>query len=59
MSDTYIYDKTVTEDGEVIESENVTKVITKKYIFITNGVGGCGFLLMWTSLVTVLIMQFS
>ena len=42
MSDTYIYDKSVTENGEVIEAENATKVITKKYIFITNGTGGCG-----------------
>ena len=42
MTDTYIYDKSITDDGEIIESENATKVITKKYIFITNGTGGCG-----------------
>lgn len=42
MSDTYIYDKSITENGEVIESENATKVMTKKHIFITNGTGGCG-----------------
>lgn len=42
MTDTYIYDKSITEDGEVIESENVTKDTPKKMIFITNGVGGCG-----------------
>ena len=42
MSNTYIYDKTVTEDGEVIESEKVTKDAPKKQVFITNGTGGCG-----------------
>ena len=42
MTDTYIYDKTITEDGEVIESEKVTKDISKKLVFITNGTGGCG-----------------
>lgn len=41
MTDTYIYGKSIT-DGEVIESEKVTKTITTKHIFITNGVGGCG-----------------
>lgn len=42
MDNTYIYDKTVTENGEVIESENVTNDIAKKLVFITNGTGGCG-----------------
>ena len=42
MTDTYIYDKTITEDGEVIESEKVTKNTPKKLVFITNGTGGCG-----------------
>ena len=42
MTDTYIYDKTVTDDGEVIESEKVTKYTPKKLVFITNGTGGCG-----------------
>lgn len=42
MSNTYIYDKSVTENGEVIESEKVTKDTPKKLIFITNGTGGCG-----------------
>lgn len=42
MTDTYIYDKTITEDGEIIESEKVTKDTPKKLVFITNGTGGCG-----------------
>ena len=42
MSNTYIYDKTVMENGEVIESEKVTRDIAKKLVFITNGTGGCG-----------------
>ena len=42
MTDTYIYDKTVTDDGEIIESEKVTKDTPKKLVFITNGTGGCG-----------------
>lgn len=42
MSNTYIYDKTVTEDGEIIESENTTVAAPRKQIFITNGTGGCG-----------------
>lgn len=42
MSNTYIYDKTITEEGEVIESEKVTNDGPKKLVFITNGTGGCG-----------------
>ena len=42
MTDTYIYDKTVTEDGEIIESEKITHDTPKKFVFITNGTGGCG-----------------
>jgi hypothetical protein len=42
MSNTYIYDKSVIENGEVIESEKVTKEELRKLVLITNGTGGCG-----------------
>ena len=42
MSSTYIYDKSITDNGDVIESEKTTDIKPKKMVLITNGTGGCG-----------------